>query len=83
MTYKQEAIADIFVSYTLGLTRGFWLDELDHGRYLYYRDGILRKECEYDYLGNLVGEYKAWDNKGRLTIHQIYKNGNVIKEFDL
>jgi len=59
--------------------RGRWKDELQEGKWVYYRpDGTRSEERSYR-AGQLHGWLKRWDEKGKLSLRQEYRNGKPKK----
>jgi len=44
----------------------------------YYENGQMKEEC-YQYFGKLDIHFKAWNEKGKLIHHSLWKEGKVVK----
>ena len=63
---------------------GGWLWAIPAGPVIsYYEDGTLKSEILHDEFGNLEGESRYFDEKGKLKRTKSYQQDKLIEEVDL
>ena len=80
MNLRKEQIEKVFINYDKLKTHGIWFSGIEgEGEFnTWWENGQLRNQIFYA-NGSINGDLKLWDESGKLTRHEVFKNDEIVK----